>query len=92
FFANGAFLYSVGDAENIGKAAACHAVGRVYLALKRFLNVFITFTGHTWGNAIKEGFYAVADFPNVIGAADCRQIPIKAPLGPNEADFVNRKL
>ncbi|MGH0131629.1 UNVERIFIED_CONTAM: hypothetical protein FKN15_018520 [Acipenser sinensis] len=61
FFACGAFL--VGDAENIGKAAACCAVRRVYLALKRFLNVFITFPRHTRGNAIKEDFYAVAGGP-----------------------------
>ncbi|XDV25593.1 hypothetical protein PO909_029486, partial [Leuciscus waleckii] len=30
-------------------------------------------------------------FPNVIGAIDCTHIPIKAPPGPNEGDFVNRK-
>ncbi|MBN3276264.1 HARB1 nuclease, partial [Polyodon spathula] len=55
------------------------------------LNVFITFPGHTRGNVIKEGFYAVAEFPKVIGAVDCSQIPIKTPSGPNEVDFVNRK-
>ncbi|RXM98693.1 putative nuclease HARBI1 [Acipenser ruthenus] len=63
FFASGAFLYSVGNAENIDKAAACRAVRRVYLTLKRFLYVFITFPGHTRGNGIKEGFYAVAAQP-----------------------------
>ncbi|MBN3285568.1 HARB1 nuclease, partial [Polyodon spathula] len=94
-FASGTFLYSVGDAENIGKAAAYRAVRRVYLSIKIFLHVFITFPGHTRENIIKEGFYAVAgnllEFPKVIGAVDCSQIPIKAPSGPNEADFVNRK-
>ncbi|KAL3992082.1 olfactory receptor [Sarotherodon galilaeus] len=30
-------------------------------------------------------------FPNVIGAIDCTHIAIKAPPGPNEGDFVNRK-
>ncbi|MBN3270469.1 HARB1 nuclease, partial [Polyodon spathula] len=87
FFASGAFLYSVGDAENIGKAVACRAVRRFYFALRRFLNLFITFPQHTRGNSIKEGFYTVAEFPNVIGAVDCSQIPIKAPSGPNEVDL-----
>ncbi|MBN3281988.1 HARB1 nuclease, partial [Polyodon spathula] len=91
FFASGALLYSFGDVENISKATARHAVRRVYLPLKIFLNVFITFSRHTSRNAIKEGFYAVAEFPSIIGAVDFSQIPIKAPSGPNEADFVNRK-
>ncbi|KAL6479612.1 hypothetical protein MHYP_G00130450 [Metynnis hypsauchen] len=30
-------------------------------------------------------------FPNVIGAIDCTHIRIKAPSGPTEADYVNRK-
>lgn len=32
-----------------------------------------------------------SSLPNVIGAIDCTHIPIKAPPGPNEGDFVNRK-
>ncbi len=31
------------------------------------------------------------DFPNVIGAIDCTHTRIKAPPGPNEGAFVNRK-
>ncbi|RXN21895.1 nuclease HARBI1 [Labeo rohita] len=30
-------------------------------------------------------------FPNVTGTIDCTHIAIKAPPGPNEGDFVNRK-
>ncbi|XP_067088424.1 putative nuclease HARBI1 [Osmerus mordax] len=91
FFASGTFLYSVGDAENIGKAAACVAVRKVYLALNQLMNKFIIFPGHVPVNDIKEGFYAIAEFPNVIGAVDCTHIYLKKPSGPNEADFVNRK-
>ena len=46
FFASGTFLYSVGDAENIGKAAACVAVRKVYLMKSVLMNQFIIFPGH----------------------------------------------
>ena len=42
------------------KAAACRAVRKVYLALKKRMDVFITFPGHVRVNAIKEGFYGIA--------------------------------
>ena len=54
------FFYSVGDAENIGKAAACVAVRKVYLALNQLKNKFIMFPGHVHVDVIKEGFYAIA--------------------------------
>ncbi|KAM4522847.1 putative nuclease HARBI1 isoform 2-T3 [Odontesthes bonariensis] len=40
---------------------------------------------------IKEEFYRIAGFPNVIGAVDCTHIKIKSLSGGHEGDFVNRK-
>uniref|UniRef100_A0AAQ5Y637 Nuclease HARBI1 n=1 Tax=Amphiprion ocellaris TaxID=80972 RepID=A0AAQ5Y637_AMPOC len=37
FFANGSFLYNVGDAEHFSKATVCRMVRKVCLALKRLL-------------------------------------------------------
>ncbi|XP_059369577.1 putative nuclease HARBI1 [Carassius carassius] len=91
FFASGTFLYTVGDAENISKASVCRSVRIVYLSLKKLLNVFITFPGHRAIHSIKQAFYGIAAFPNVIGALDCTHVRIKCPSGPHEADFVNRK-
>ncbi|KAL6481349.1 hypothetical protein MHYP_G00094290 [Metynnis hypsauchen] len=91
FFASGAFLYSVGDAERLSKATVCREIRKVCLALKRFLNIFITFPGHRGILPINEAFFRTAGFPNVIGAIDCTHIRIKAPSGPTEADYVNRK-
>ena len=41
FFASGTFVYSVGDAENIGKAAACVAVRKVNLALNQLITYHV---------------------------------------------------
>ncbi|XP_049429901.1 putative nuclease HARBI1 [Epinephelus fuscoguttatus] len=91
FFASGGFLYSVGDAENLAKATICRVVRSVCLALKSLSGVFISFPGHRRLSDIKEDFYRIAGFPNVIGALDCTHIRIKSPSGAHEADFVNRK-
>ncbi|XP_029905533.1 putative nuclease HARBI1 [Myripristis murdjan] len=91
FFACGTFLYSVGDAERLSKATVCREIRRVYLALKNYLNSFVTFPGHLEAQKIKEAFYSIAGFPNAIGAIDCTHVRIQAPSGPVEADYVNRK-
>ncbi|KAK0134932.1 putative nuclease HARBI1 [Merluccius polli] len=90
FFANGSFLYNVGDAEHLSKATVCRVVRKVCLALKRLLPIFIVFPGHKPVRAIKEEFYRIAGFPSVIGSIDGTHIPITAPSH-NEADYVNRK-
>uniref|UniRef100_A0A3Q2PDQ6 Putative nuclease HARBI1 n=1 Tax=Fundulus heteroclitus TaxID=8078 RepID=A0A3Q2PDQ6_FUNHE len=91
FFASGAFLYTIGDAENLVKSVVCRAIRKVYLALKQCLGFFVAFPSHLRPQVVKQNLFAIAGFPNVIGAIDCTHIPIKAPPGPNEGDFVNRK-
>nr|XP_040025222.1 putative nuclease HARBI1 [Gasterosteus aculeatus aculeatus] len=90
FFANGSFLYNIGDAEHISKATVCRIVRKVCLALKRFLRIFVLFPGHKPVRAIKEEFHRIAGFPNVVGCIDGTHIPIIAP-SENEADYVNRR-
>ncbi|KAK0147932.1 hypothetical protein N1851_012392 [Merluccius polli] len=53
FFANGSFLYNVGDAEHLSKATVCRA-RKVCLALKQLLPMFVIFPGHKLVRAIKE--------------------------------------
>ena len=60
FFANGSFLYNVGDAEHISKATVCRSVRNVTLALKRFLYTFVMFPSHRPIRTIKEEFYRIA--------------------------------
>ncbi|XP_070845633.1 putative nuclease HARBI1 [Chaetodon trifascialis] len=90
FFANGSFLYNIGDAEHLSKATVCRAVRKVCLALKRLLPIFVVFPGHKPVRVIKEEFHRIAGFPSVIGCIDGTHIPITAPSH-NEADYVNRK-
>ncbi|XP_036408036.1 putative nuclease HARBI1 [Megalops cyprinoides] len=90
FFANGNFLYNIGDAENIGKATVCRTIRKVCLALKRLLHNFVVFPGYKPVNAFKEEIYRIAGFPNVIGCIDGTPIPITAP-SVKEGDYVNRK-
>ncbi|XP_016108859.1 putative nuclease HARBI1 [Sinocyclocheilus grahami] len=91
FLASGMFLYSVGDAENLNKGTICRTIRNVSLALKSLAHIFITFPGHRRFHHIKEEFYKIAAFPNVIGAVDCTHIRIKRPSGAHEGDYVNRK-
>ncbi|XP_030253201.1 putative nuclease HARBI1 [Sparus aurata] len=90
FFANGSFLYNIGDAEHFGKATLCRAVRKVTLALKCLLPMMVVFPGHKPVGNINEEFHRIAGFPNVIGCIDGTQIPITAPKE-NEGDYVNRK-
>ncbi len=60
FFANGSFLYNIGDAEHISKATVCRTVRKVCLALKCFLRIFVVFPGHKPLRVIKEEFHRIA--------------------------------
>ncbi|KAM7006165.1 putative nuclease HARBI1 [Tautogolabrus adspersus] len=90
FFANGSFLYNIGNAEHISKATVSRSVRKVCLALKRLLKMFVVFPGHKPVKAIKDEFLRIAGFPNVIGCIDATHIPITAP-SENEADYLNGK-
>ena len=60
FFANGSFLYNIGDSEHFAKATVCRAVRRVTLALKCLLPVMVVFPGHKPVGNIKEEFHRIA--------------------------------
>lgn len=91
YLASGCFQNAVGDLVNINRSTACRIIRRVALALKGLLHRYVKFPS-TDGqiNIIKQGFHAIAGFPNVIACIDGTHIPIQAPTQ-NEWQFVNRK-
>ncbi|MBN3295155.1 HARB1 nuclease, partial [Amia calva] len=78
YFASGHFVYSIGDAEHLGKNIVCRAVRKVVLALSKLLDAFVVFPGHLSILKIKEAFYGIAGIPRVIGVIDCTHIPISS--------------
>ncbi|XP_061919295.1 putative nuclease HARBI1 [Entelurus aequoreus] len=91
FFATGTFLYAVGDAEHISKNTVCRSIRRVAHALVQLLNAFVVFPGHMPPQCIKDGFFDIAGFPQVVGVIDCLHVPLQSSLGENVRDFLNRK-
>lgn len=90
FFATGSFQAVNGDVHNISKASVCRVVRDISNALCLHSKRYI---GYDMVNSVKKyagGFYAVAGFPNVIGAIDGTHIPIIRPTV-DEHLYVNRK-
>ena len=87
FFANGSFLYNVGDAEHLSKATVCRTVRKVCLAMKRLLRMFVVFPGHKPVRAIKEVLGVDSEDELPPGIPSATGIPIywlRAPLPPLE--------
>ncbi|XDV26269.1 hypothetical protein PO909_030027 [Leuciscus waleckii] len=91
FFASGTFLYTIGDAENLGKSAVCRAIRKVYLALKQFLGGFVIFPSHLRPQAVKQNFFCHCRYIIIVNEDHATMIMPKSSLGPNEGDSVNRK-
>ncbi|XP_029919693.1 putative nuclease HARBI1 [Myripristis murdjan] len=90
FFTTGSYLYTVGDAERLSKNTVCRVVHQVASALTSLMDDFIVFPGHLPAHVIKQQFYAIAGFPRVLGCIDSTLIPISAPLGEDERDYIDQ--
>ena len=79
------------DVHGIHRTTVCKTIHKVTQALCRHSKIFIKFPiRHIDLLPVKEGFYELSDFPNIVGAIDGSLIPIKAPKG-DEHLFVCRK-
>ncbi|XP_041378088.1 putative nuclease HARBI1 [Gigantopelta aegis] len=91
FFATGTFQSVVGDILGISKSSTSRCVHAVACASTRKVNNFIMFPMDLdTRRQIKEHFYSIAKFPNVLGAIDGTLILIRSPTN-DEHVYVCRK-
>ncbi|XP_028315330.1 putative nuclease HARBI1 [Gouania willdenowi] len=88
FLASGSFQRTVAVHAGLSQSSFSSALSQVLNAMSRRMNSHIQFP-HTPAalKDTKSGFYALADFPNVIGAIDCTHVKL-AP--PSPIDYVCR--
>lgn len=91
FYASGSFQSVVGDSTGLSQSSVSRIIGEVTLALYRRAILEVKMPrGVEEITNIKQKFFEMSRFPNVIGAIDCTHVAIKAPYN-NEPIYVNRK-
>lgn len=89
--ATGTFQREIGDRSGISQLSMSRIMPAVLDAIISLNPNYIQFPYQNEQQAeVKRGFYAIAGFPNIIGAIDCTHVAIKAP-SINEFSYVNRK-
>ena len=91
FCATGSFQMLVGDTNSISQPSVSRIVNQFITAMAGKTENFIIFPRMNFEiTRLKQGFYGISSFPNVIGAIDGTHIRILAPHIGEEA-YVNRK-
>lgn len=90
FYASGNFQNVLGDTVHVHKSTVSRTLHRVSAALCRRAREFIYFPNQGQANIQKRKFFAMRNFPQVIGCIDGTQVQIQAPTD-NEHEFVNRR-
>jgi len=91
FLRSGSFQYTMGTVAGTSQPSTSRIIDELTGVTLKFTKEFIKFPNslQDW-MGVKEDFYRVAKFPNIIGAIDGTHIAIKRPKE-NEVGFVNRK-
>lgn len=91
YLRSGGFQWCIGSLAGLSQSSACRIIEKFTNSLFDRCNDFIYFpTSVDDRNTIKQGFFSIKGFPNVIGAVDGTHVGIKAPVT-NSFAFVNRK-
>jgi hypothetical protein len=91
YFATGTFQQGNADIHGVHRTTVCKVIHQVTEAICGKVHLFIKFpreVGET--QRIKEQFYTMSNFPNIVGAVDGTLIPIMSP-SVDEPVFVCRK-
>lgn len=86
------FQIAVGDLAGVSQQTVSRVVTRVTRVLGELYNEEVTFPTSQQDRAkTMRDFYAIAQFPAVLGAIDCTHIAIQSPGGDTGELFRNRK-
>ena len=90
--ASGSFQEVIGDTHGVSKATVSRKLHKVCQLIVRHRRRSIHFPSTAaQQRQVKEDFYRIANFPNILGAIDGTLIPITAPSGEDEHLYVSRK-
>lgn len=78
FFATGDFQQA-GDIAGITRCTAQRSIHKVSRAICRKKRLFIAFPADL--NKVRNQFYDIGQFPNIVGVVDCTDVPIFSPGG-----------
>ncbi|XP_041369781.1 putative nuclease HARBI1 [Gigantopelta aegis] len=90
YFASGSFQAVNADVHGMHRMSISRSIHSVSKALCNNINKYIKFTPQNDLRSVKQGFYDIAKFPNVVGTIDGTLIPIKCPSN-NDELYVCRK-
>lgn len=92
YYASGNFLINIGDHSGVHYSSVSKAVKKVSRVIASLSQEYITMpVTNEEISSVKSMFYAIAKFPNCIGAVDCTHIKIQSPGGSSAELFRNRK-
>lgn len=91
FLAKGEYLSEVADIHGISISSASRIITNVTSAFCQLLDNVKFPTTNADLAKVKDEFYQLANFPNVIGAIDGTLIPIQGMTGDEEPNFICRK-
>jgi len=92
YYATGCFQLVVADLTKVHKSTVCRAIHRVSRAIASLRAQYVSFpdSNDERMQTMRE-FYAIAQFPGVLGTIDCTHIPISSPGGDLAEIYRNRK-
>ena len=91
FYASGTFQITVVDIIHVHQSTVRRIVKRVSIALARKKHMFIRLPRGREVQRVREQFYQIANFPQVVAAIDCTHLAISNPGGEDSQRVINRK-